>query len=608
MRGFVVLAFVAACAQANMAQDGIAVSPTMLSVAAGQTGTLTATSEDLVGIVWTTDAPDIATVVGDATATVTGVKPGHATITALVGPVATSVDVTVTEAVVDMIAVTATPSIVPLGTSSQLVAMAHYSDGKTIDATDMVAWTLVDQTLGTIDASGHLTTTAVGTTDAEASLDDVRGMASIKISRAALVSLAIADANPGNIPKGIDHALIANGTFTDGTVEDVSAQVMWTSSKPAVATVAAGVVHAVDVGSAMITAAEDTITATANVGVSAAVLKSLALDHPDSSLALGRGLTVKAIGTYSDNSMQDVSSVAQWTSSSGAATVALGVVTTKTVGMSTISAALDSKAVSLTLTVTPAVVDHVAIVPSGAIKLMQNQKAQLHANLVYSDGTIVDATGGTWTSTTSAATVSAGLVTAGGAGGTGMLTISSGGFNASTPLTVTGVVCHVVINELVTAGSSSSDEWAELYNPCTGSFDLTGWTLDYRAASNATGPDNLMLATLSGTIAPGEFRLYAGAGFVGGVTPDATWGGGASGELQANNGAVGLRSGPKDTGPIVDALAYGAVMTGSPFIEATPATMLTTAVSLKRLFDGDDTNDNAADFAISTTPTPRAAR
>lgn len=607
MRCLVVLSLVAACANANMEADGIVIAPTTLSVAAGQTGTLTATGDDLVGIVWTTDAPDVATVMGDATATVTGVKPGHATITALVGAVASSVDVTVTAAVVDSIAVTATPSVVPLGTTAQLAAMAHYSDGHTVDATSMVTWTLMDATLGAIDATGLLTTLATGTTDASAALDGVTGTASIMVSRAALVSLAIADANPGNIPKGIDHPLVANGTFTDGTKADITAMVDWSSSKPAVATVAAGVVHAVDVGSATITATEGAITATANVGVSAAVLQSLALDKPDSSVALGRAITVHAMGTYSDGSTQDVTSVAQWTSQNGAATVAAGLIQSKAVGMSRITAALDTQSASLNFTVGPAVIDHLAIVPNVA-KLMQNQIAQLHANLVYSDNTIVDATAGMWTSSnTGSVTASAGLLTSTATAGTSTITATQSGFSATITATVTAVACHVVINEVTSANSSSSDEWVELYNPCTAGVSIAGWTLDYRAATNATGPDNLLLATLAGTMAPGEFRLYAGAGYPGVPAADATWGGGASGELQANNGGIGLRSGPKDTGALVDAVAYGTVIAAYPFQETASAPMLSNTISIRRVFDGDDTNDNSADFVVSSAPTPRAA-
>ena len=77
-----------------------------------------------------------------------------------------------------------------------------------------------------------------------------------------------------------------------------------------------------------------------------------------------------------------------------------------------------------------------------------------------------------------------------------------------------------------------------------------------------------------------------------GVTPDGTWGGGASGLLQANAGGVGLRSGPASTGALVDAIAYGAVTAGFPFLETAAAPALANGKSVARSFDGNDTNDN----------------
>src|SRR5690348_2335007 len=41
---------------------------------------------------------------------------------------------------------------------------------------------------------------------------------------------------------------------------------------------------------------------------------------------------------------------------------------------------------------------------------------------------------------------------------------------------------HIVINEVQVAGASASDEWIELYNPCSNDVDLTGARIVYRAA------------------------------------------------------------------------------------------------------------------------------
>jgi len=169
--------------------------------------------------------------------------------------------------------------------------------------------------------------------------------------------------------------------------------------------------------------------------------------------------------------------------------------------------------------------------------------------------------------------------------------------------TVSVLACHPVINETQSGSTASaSDEWCEILNPCTVAIDVTDWSLVYRAASATGATDTNLLITLVGSMAPGEIRLFAGNGFVG--TIDDSWGGGV---MQQNNGAMGLRSGPKDTGPLVDAVAYGIISAGHPFLEGTAAAGLVNGKSIARApFDGNDTNDGATNFVLTTLPTPRA--
>jgi hypothetical protein len=164
--------------------------------------------------------------------------------------------------------------------------------------------------------------------------------------------------------------------------------------------------------------------------------------------------------------------------------------------------------------------------------------------------------------------------------------------------------CHPVINELVTGGTTAADEFVEIYNPCTGMVDVTGWTLIYRAASATTGTaDTRLMATLADKMMPGDFRVYVGIDFIGaydGMWPD------TSGIMQQMSGAVALRNGAKDVGTIIDALAYGTVTAPNPFIENKTTGTMANGKSASRLPNGHDTNDNSADFTIVLTPTPRA--
>jgi len=120
------------------------------------------------------------------------------------------------------------------------------------------------------------------------------------------------------------------------------------------------------------------------------------------------------------------------------------------------------------------------------------------------------------------------------------------------------------------------------------------------------GPDSTFMILLAGQLPPGELRLFAGDGYPG--SSDGTWGQPApNGIMGQNNGAVGLRAGPMTTGPLVDAVAYGTVTPGHPFLGSSAAPALSNGRSAARLpFDGKDGDDGAADFAIAASPTPRA--
>ena len=81
---------------------------------------------------------------------------------------------------------------------------------------------------------------------------------------APLSSISIAPTSPSNLPVGSAQSFLASGTYSDGrSGVDISSQVTWTSSDPAVATVSAGSATGVAIGSTKITAALGAITSQA---------------------------------------------------------------------------------------------------------------------------------------------------------------------------------------------------------------------------------------------------------------------------------------------------------------------------------------------------------
>src|SRR4029079_551882 len=103
---------------------------------------------------------------------------------------------------------------------------------------------------------------------------------------------------------------------------------------------------------------------------------------------------------------------------------------------------------------------------------------------------------------------------------------------------------HVVISQIYGGGGNSSaafqNDFIELYNPGTSTFDLTGWTLQYAGFNGSGWGSNRQ--PLGGTIAPGEYLLVklASAGAVGAALPPANIEGIIN--LSASTGKVALVS------------------------------------------------------------------
>lgn len=149
----------------------------------------------------------------------------------------------------------------------------------------------------------------------------------------------------------------------------------------------------------------------------------------------------------------------------------------------------------------------------------------------------------------------------------------------------------VVINELMTAGTTAFDEFIELYNPNSCAVPLGGWKLGYRAASgNAAPPIHTFAAGSS--IAAKSFLVIGRPEFAGKKDVTTT----SSTSMAADSGQIGLED---EKGKIIDAVGYGTA-TGA-YVEKAAAPSPASGGSISRKTDGVDTDDNSADFA-KTTP------
>jgi hypothetical protein len=134
-----------------------------------------------------------------------------------------------------------------------------------------------------------------------------------------LSSIAVTPINP-SIPASLTKQFAATGTYSDGSVVDITALVNWTSGNTGVATLNpngfanSGLATGVSAGTSLITAALAGETGSTTLTVTAATLSSIEVTPTNPSVAEGLTRQFTATGTYSDSSTADITALVIWSS------------------------------------------------------------------------------------------------------------------------------------------------------------------------------------------------------------------------------------------------------------------------------------------------------
>jgi len=371
---------------------------------------------------------------------------GAATITAQWGELSGSVTVNVTPVALSSISITpgsvtlpAGPGVPasgpPQGPTLQLAATAHYADATTPDLTTMADWSLspapTKNTDTSLTAGGLLIAGAAGAATVTAAVPGIASMsatAGVTINAAAVLSVAAQQTAPV-LTTGQTMPLSAVANNSDGTTT-TGLTGTWTSSNTAVATIAGSSVTSVAAGISTLTftctLGGQTYTASTTLTVTGATLNAITITPVNPSVGLQLTLPLKATGFYSDGTSADLTTIAEWSSAGGDASVDpnTGVVTGQTVDPSvqvSTTAAWLAVSAKTNVAVTAAVLQSIAVTPAGPLMVLPGQTQQFAATGTYSDGsTQTITTTAKWNSsapTAASINPATGLATAQAAGG-----------------------------------------------------------------------------------------------------------------------------------------------------------------------------------------------
>jgi uncharacterized protein YjdB len=431
---------------ANLAS--IAIAPGNLTLAATTSQQMAAigtfndgSTRDLTSqVTWTTSNAPAAKI--SSNGLVRALSPGTASVGASLASVSASMTVDVTNAQIVSISITPAGSTIAAGTRLSLTATGSFSDSSTQVINRDVTWTSDNTGVATVGPTGLLTGIAAGTANIGTSLDGVTATVPITVSGISLVSIQLTPATATLAPASV-LSYMAKGTFSDGTTQNITNAVTWTSSIPAVATINGGLATGQSGGAAVIMAQQGSVSGSANLVVDSSPLISIQVTPANGTVAQQTAAQLTAIGTFADGSSQDLTNSVSWTSSPAAVATVSDAVGTKGLaaglspGTATITALFAGQVGTASLSVTDATLTSLTIAPDAA-SIPKGGYQQFTATGDFSDGTTQNlAAQVAWeSSNVNVATITASGLVNTAAAGTTTITASINGVSTSTVLTV----------------------------------------------------------------------------------------------------------------------------------------------------------------------------
>ena len=343
---------------------------------------------------------------------VTGVASGSATITASYNGVTSNSSITVSAASLTSLEISPTISSASVGVTTQFYATGINDDSTFEDMTSFVTWSSSDSSIASIDASGLLTRHAVGSVTVTASYASTSTQVSSSVLGASLSEIQISP-DSSSMPAGIRRNFQASGVYTDGSIEDLTDQVVWSSSDSAVATVdngssSKGYVEAIAAGSTTISASYGAVNAETELSVSASSIVALRVEPESVLMTDGLDKQFVLIGLDSDSNEYDLSEQALWSSSNaalgsmsnseGSKGLLNNLYTGETNASSTITASYLGLSASASVMVAPASITDIWINPVN-VEVSNGNSRQFSAIANFDDGASLDVTSYvTWSS------------------------------------------------------------------------------------------------------------------------------------------------------------------------------------------------------------------
>jgi uncharacterized protein YjdB len=308
-------------------------------------------NQDLsLDVTWASSVLTVASIVPPGVAQT--LSSGSSTISAAFDGVLGTTSLNVISATLMSIAVMPSTALLSPGSIQQFFAVGTFSGGSMQYVTNVATWASSDMAVASVNAIGQVAGESAGSVTISATLQNIAGKsitgsAAVVVQSSPLQSVAITPA-VANVPERIAIPLTATGTFSDSTTQDLTKNVIWTSTPSSVATVSnvfgsEGFVSGVAPGRATVTAVFAGIVGTSTVNTTSASLTSITVSPSNPEIALGAIEQFAATGHFSDGTSLSLTSQVKWSSSNVSTAVISsgGLANSAATGSTTITATLN---------------------------------------------------------------------------------------------------------------------------------------------------------------------------------------------------------------------------------------------------------------------------
>lgn len=359
-----------------------------VSLEVGGTATLTATavltngSTEAVTVKteWNSGSPDIASVYAGV---ITAKSEGKAVITATYLGKTVVVNVTVVKKVRSLIKDKQKIDL-RKGGSEEIVLTAYYDDGTNEDVTKKAEWSIDNGSVATV-VNGKVTGHSSGTALVTAKYNSQSVSVPVNIE---IVKRVDPSKKEVSLLLGKSETLELNATYPDGTVKNVASDAEWVSADPEIADVIKGKITGYGPGQTKITANYGTKSTSIIVEVD----KTGKLELNKSTLLMKKNDSeqLKLTAIYADDSTEDITSRAVWTSSNEeVVTVIKGKLVALASGEAEVTAKYGNREISVSIDVD---VPRLLISSQDEVYIQTGKDVNLTVKATYADGSNKDVT------------------------------------------------------------------------------------------------------------------------------------------------------------------------------------------------------------------------